>query len=162
MNQNNLHSGMSDFDFFIGHWQVKHKKLKHRLVNNEEWEEFTGTTVTQKILGGMGNFDDNQLALPEDNYYAATIRTFNKETQLWSIWWLDGRYSDQLDAPMQGKFVDGIGTFYADEFFKGKAIKVRFLWISHQVDKPRWEQAFSQDNGKTWETNWIMEFSKAL
>ena len=25
---------------------------------------------------------------------------------------------------------------------------------------PRWEQAFSADGGKTWETNWVMEMTR--
>jgi hypothetical protein len=28
------------------------------------------------------------------------------------------------------------------------------------VDQTRWEQAFSVDGGKTWETNWIITASK--
>ena len=86
------------------------------------------------------------------------MRTFNSETGLWSIWWLDGRNSDQLDAPMQGLFTDGVGTFYADEIFEGKKIKVRFLWTLPTSITPRWEQAFSEDGGETWETNWVMDF----
>jgi hypothetical protein len=27
-------------------------------------------------------------------------------------------------------------------------------------DSCRWEQAYSADGGKTWETNWIMEFTR--
>jgi hypothetical protein len=26
---------------------------------------------------------------------------------------------------------------------------------------PRWEQAFSDDAGKSWETNWTMDFRRA-
>jgi NIPSNAP len=56
-----------------------------------------------------------------------------------------------------GGFKDGVGTFYADDTFNGKAIRIRFLW-TNLTTRPHWEQAFSDDGGKTWETNWIMEF----
>jgi hypothetical protein len=158
MDSTSILSGVNDFDFFIGSWKVSHRKLKKRLAKSSDWEEFSGLSVCRKILNGHGNFDDNQLETPGKSYFAATMRTFNSETGLWSIWWLDGRNSDQLDAPMQGLFTDGVGTFYADEIFEGKKIKVRFLWTLPTSITPRWEQAFSEDGGETWETNWVMDF----
>jgi len=147
-----------DFDFFFGSWKIHHRQLKARLAGSTDWLEFTGTTVAQPILGGQGNIDDNFLDKPGGAYRAATLRAFDPKTQKWSIWWLDGRHPDKLDVPMVGSFENGVGTFYADDTFEGKAIKVRFLW-SHITSKSgRWEQAFSEDGGKTWETNWVMDF----
>ena len=62
---------------------------------------------------------------------------------------------------MIGSFQDGVGTFYADETFQGRPIKVRFLWKDITPTSHQWEQAFSADGGKTWETNWITRFTKA-
>jgi hypothetical protein len=62
---------------------------------------------------------------------------------------------------MIGRFENGVGTFLADETFKGKPIKVRFLWLDITPTSHRWEQAFSEDGGKTWETNWITQFQRA-
>lgn len=154
-------SSASDFDFFIGNWRVEHRRLKERLVGCTDWDVFGGTTSTRKTLGGMGNSDDNHLELPGDPYYAMTIRTFDPASRKWSIWWLDGRQPGALDAPMRGEFVDGVGTFFVKDTYQGKAIVVRFLWQVKPDGTPRWEQAFSPDDGKTWETNWTMEFKKA-
>ena len=44
-----------DFDFIIGKWIVKHKRLNSRLSNCDEWTEFEGLSETMKILGGFGN-----------------------------------------------------------------------------------------------------------
>ena len=35
-------------------------------------------------------------------------------------------------------------------------------WSGITTPTPRWEQAFSDDDGATWETNWVMEFTRAL
>jgi hypothetical protein len=38
---------------------------------------------------------------------------------------------------------------------------VQFVWSRVTTPTPRWEQAFSDDDGKTWETNWTMDFTRA-
>jgi hypothetical protein len=149
-----------DFDFIIGDWVVKHRRLKDILNDSDEWLEFKGISSTQKTLGGFGNIEDNQLYFPETTFRAVALRSFNTELNTWSIWWLDGRFPDVLDVPVVGSFINGVGVFYADDVLNGVNIKVRFKWISLDPIKPRWEQAFSKDDGKNWETNWTMEFSK--
>ncbi|NLR74180.1 MULTISPECIES: DUF1579 domain-containing protein [Leeia] len=154
-------SSSTDFDFFMGRWNIQHQRLKERLANCQEWDHFHGSSHAQHILGGMGNIDDNYLEMPGGAYRAITLRSFDPATRQWSIWWLDGRFPGTLDAPMRGSFENGVGCFLADDVFQGRDIKVRFLWYPAKDGTPRWEQAFSVDNGQTWETNWIMIFHPA-
>jgi hypothetical protein len=65
-----------------------------------------------------------------------------------------------LEPPVRGGFVDGTGTFLADETIDGKPVRVRFLWSRITSTTCRWEQAFSADGGLTWETNWVMDFTR--
>ena len=153
-------NGVTAFDFFIGECDVAHRRLKARLAGCNDWVGFVGTSVTQKILGGLGNMDDNFLDLPGGAYRAITLRSYDPKSGQWSIWWLDGRYPGTLDTPMIGGFENGVGTFYANDTLAGRPIRVRFLWTLPKPDLPRWEQAFSADAGATWETNWVMEFTR--
>lgn len=156
---NELASGApDDFDFEIGDWIVKHRRLTERLKGSNVWEEFEGESSTRKILGGFGNVEDNLLYFPKSTFRAIALRSYNPETKKWSIWWLDGRFPDSLDTPVVGEFSDGVGLFYADEVLEGKPIKIRFQWSLLKPNQPRWEQAFSADGGTTWETNWSMDF----
>ena len=152
-------TGLNDFDFLVGSWRVHHRRLKERLANNHDWIEFEGTCIMRKIFGGAGNLDENFLDFPGGAYRAVTVRTYDAATSQWSIWWFDSRYPSHLDPPVVGAFKDGAGTFYADDTFQGKPIRVRFLWTNFAT-KPHWEQAFSADGGQTWETNWTMEFER--
>lgn len=149
-----------DFDFFIGHWKVSHRRLKQRLLGCDEWESFAGSCRMWPLLDGSGNIDDNLLELPTGPYRALSMRTYDADTQQWAIWWVDGRNPHRLDPPVVGGFADGIGEFQCDDELRGQPIRVRYRWTNTRSPKPRWEQAFSPDGGKTWEVNWEMDFER--
>ena len=151
-------SAPSDFDFIIGTWHVSHRRLNARLAGCDQWTEFTGTTTTSKVLQGFGNVEDNVLHFPDGEVRAVALRSFDASTGSWAIWWLDGRSPHALDVPVVGSFRDGVGTFYADDRLDGRPIRVRFIWRRNPGSLPTWEQAFSADQGESWETNWTMEF----
>jgi hypothetical protein len=147
------------FDFLIGHWTVRHRRLKARLSGSRDWEEFPGTLDVQPILHGLGNADKNVLEDPRGTYFATSLRVFSPKTGLWSIYWVDGRGSG-IDKPVIGAFEGRTGRFYNDDELNGAPIKVRFTYRDLGVLEAGWEQAFSVDGGKSWETNWTMEFSR--
>ena len=151
-----------DFDFIIGDWTVRHRRLNARLEGCTEWTEFEGRTSTRKILGGFGNVEDNALRFPDGEFRAAALRSYCAQSATWSIWWLDGRNPTGLDTPVRGRFADGTGSFFADDVLRGAPIRVRFVWRARgDHGHPTWEQAFSPDGGASWETNWTMEFRRA-
>jgi len=150
-----------DFDFQIGSWQVRHRRLKERLVGCDEWEEFDGTSDMRPILGGNGNVEDNVLHIPGRTYRAIALRSFDPAQQSWAIWWLDARSPHALDVPVIGRFEDGVGHFYADDTLGDRPIRLRFIWSRTDTESPRWEQAMSADGGATWEVNWTMDFTRA-
>ncbi len=149
-----------DFDFEIGHWRVKHRRLKERLCGCQDWEEFGGTSHMAPILGGEGNVEDNVIDLPGGTIRAVALRSFDQSSGTWAIWWLTSAAPRQLDVPVIGRFADGVGAFTADDVLRGRPVRVRFLWLQTDTPSPRWEQAFSADGGATWETNWTMAFER--
>jgi hypothetical protein len=150
-----------DFDFLLGRWTVRHRRLKHRLAHSNEWETFSGTCESRSILDGQASIDENIIEAPAGTYRAATMRVFDPATKTWAIWWFDSRQPHELDPPVVGAFTDGLGTFFANDRFQGKPIRVRFIWSDITATSARWQQAFSEDGGVTWETNWVMEFKRA-
>lgn len=148
-----------DFDFLQGHWRVRHRKLTRRLAGATEWIEFPGTTDCWPVVGGRANVDDNLLHDPTGEYRALTLRRWDPRTELWSIWWLDGR-TMALEPPVHGRFAAGVGTFVGDDTFDGRPIRVRFTWSAVKSRSAEWSQAFSADGGATWEDNWTMRFER--
>jgi hypothetical protein len=151
----------TDFDFEFGDWVVQHRRLNRRLSNCTEWTEFSGRSSTRPILGGSGNLEDNELDLPEGFYRAVALRSYDPATRQWAIWWLDARQPHSLDVPVVGGFDGGVGLFFAEDNLNDRPIKIRFTWDARVPQAPVWEQAFSEDDGATWETNWVMHFKRA-
>jgi len=60
-----------------------------------------------------------------------------------------------------GAFVDGVGTFTANELDGETPIIVRGMWDRITPVSCRWSQATSRDNGRTWEDNWLMDWVRA-
>lgn len=161
MSSSNSSSFCRDFDFQIGNWTVKHRRLKERLANCKDWEEFDGTCTMALVLGGNGNVEDNVLHISSGTYRAVALRSFDASTKTWAIWWLDSRNPHTLDVPVIGTFEGGVGSFYAIDRFNDQPVRVRFLWQKTETASPRWAQAMSTDDGQTWETNWTMEFRRS-
>lgn len=151
--------GRNDFDFFIGSWKGRQRRLRERLKGSQSWGEFDSTTVARKVLDGLGNIDEVTMYRESGVFRGLTLRLFNPETQQWSIFWADSS-GNGLGAPMVGEFKDGRGEFYDCEPFEGKRIFSRFIWTHDSADTCHWEQAFSPDGGATWETNWMMDFTR--
>lgn len=151
--------GRTDFDFFVGTWRIRHRRLTERLKGADSWEEFEGTSVARRVLDGLGNFDEITMDRAAGRVHGITLRLYDPTSWQWSIHWADSVHGT-LDTPMVGGFADGRGEFYAQEPFEGKRVLSRFIWSNITATSCRWEQALSADGGKTWETNWIMEFER--
>jgi hypothetical protein len=148
-------SSQHDFDFFFGKWKIRNKKLKSRLDNCTDWIEFEAHQECYAILQGFGNTDHFHAEFEGFPFEGMTLRLFNPQTKLWSIYWVDSNVV-VLDVPQIGSFDGNIGKFFAKDTFNGKEIIVQFLWDKTDANAPVWSQAFSADNGKTWEWNWYM------
>ena len=147
-------SSSNDFNYLIGNWKLKNRKLKSRLTNSTEWVEFESKVEMHQILDGNGNIDKYTDTASGKPYEGVALRLFNSKTKLWSIYWADNN-SGTLDPPVVGSFENKIGHFFCKDIFNGKKIIVVFRWDVRNPNLPVWSQAFSADNGKTWEWNSI-------
>ena len=82
-----------------------------------------------------------------------------RETRQWSIYWASNQ-KGTLDPPVVGSFANGVGVFEGRDQLEGRPIVMRFVWSGITETSARWEQAFSPDEGRTWETNWIMTMTR--
>jgi hypothetical protein len=148
-------SSKHDFDFYEGKWKLHNKKLKTRLDNCKEWTEFESTQEMYRVLNGIGNIDNYLATFDGVPFEGMSVRLFNPKTRLWSIYWADSN-EGKLQPAVLGSFENSIAHFFTKDTFNDKKILVVFRWDIRDKENPIWSQAFSEDNGKTWEWNWYM------
>jgi hypothetical protein len=91
---------------------------------------------------------------PAGHFEGVSLRLYNPESHQWSLNFSNIR-AGTLSQPTIGEFKNGRGEFYDQETLDGRAIYVRFVISDITPDSCRFEQAFSDDGGRTWEVNWI-------
>ena len=91
---------------------------------------------------------------PAGRIEGLSLRLYNPESRQWSLNFSNSA-AGTLSEPVIGEFKSGRGEFYGQETLNGRAIFVRFVISDITPDSCRFEQAFSDDGGKSWEVNWV-------
>jgi hypothetical protein len=146
--------GQHDFDFEIGTWKTHLRRLLHPLTGSKTWVEYEGTTVVRKVWNGRANLVELQAEGPAGHFEGLNLRLYNPQAHQWSLNFANSS-GGTLSQPTIGGFKNGRGEFFDQETLNGRAIFVRFVISDITPNSCRFEQAFSDDGGKTWEINWI-------
>ncbi|MBV9887404.1 MAG: hypothetical protein JO119_12735 [Acidobacteria bacterium] len=151
--------GQHDFDYAVGTWKIHLKRLKKRLVGSTEWIELDGTVSCRKVLDGRAEVEEMDVATSDKSMHiqGLAVRLYNPQSHQWSIYWASASDGVMEPNPMVGQFTNGRGEFYNQQIYEGRAVYARFTWTGVTTNSPHFEQAFSVDGGKTWETNWITD-----
>ena len=143
--------GSHDFDWEIGEWTTQLRRLQRPLSGSTTWVEYQGTTVVRPVLGGA-NLVELSVEGPAGRIEGVSLRLHDPDARQWSLNFAGGGV---LSPPVFGEFRDGRGVFFGRDTWAGRAILVRFVISDVTTDSARFEQAFSDDGGETWEVNWI-------
>jgi hypothetical protein len=148
-----------DFDFSLGKWTTHIRRRLHPLTGSETWVEYNGTSIVQSFWDGRAGLGETEADGPEGHLEAFSLRLYEPDARQWAL-----RYASTggttstasaLTLPTVGEFTHGRGEFYDTEEYRGRSILVRNTWSDITANSIRFEQAFSADGGKTWETNWV-------
>ena len=152
--------GEHDFDFNFGIWKTHISRLQHPLTGSSSWVEYDGISIVRKVWDGRASLFELKANGPAGHIEGAGLRLYNPQSHQWSLNWANSG-AGTTGQPMIGEFNQGRGEFFDRETFNGRTISVRNGFSEITENSSRFEQAFSDDGGKTWETNWIMTFTRA-
>ena len=154
-----LPDGRHDFDFEVGTWKAHVKTLVHRLSNANDWEELDGTVQTS-ALPLLEGWNESEMRVDSPTTHRRieilAVRCYNPVSRQWSIYGSSVK-TGVFDPPVVGEFRNGHGEFFGADTWEGRAVIVRYMWQAVSRDQTHFEQAFSQDGGKTWEVNWVYD-----
>lgn len=146
--------GQQDFDFEIGTWTTKLRRLQEPLSGSTTWIDYEGTSIVREVLGGRANLVELDVEGASGRIEGLSLRLYNPESRQWSLNFASAR-NGVLTPPLFGGFSGNCAEFYGQDTFNGRAILVRFVISDITADAARFEQSFSADGGRTWEVNWI-------
>lgn len=157
-------AGEHDFDFEFGTWHATVKRLVKPLTGSTTWAEYVGPSVVRPVWDGRANLGEIDLTGPAGKIRGLSLRLYDPEAKQWRISWANAA-DGLLGTPMVGGFTGERGEFYDQETYQGRAVFVRFIFsgvkpAGTKTSTFRIEQAFSPDGGKSWETNWIADFTR--
>jgi hypothetical protein len=157
----NARDNQHDFDFEFGAWKVHLRRLRHPLSGSSEWIDYEGTSTLSKVWGGRANLGELKVDGPDSHIEGLSLRLYNPQTHTWSIYWANSK-DGGVGTPMMGRFTNGRGEFYNQDSLDGMPIFVRFIFSDVGPKTFRFEQSFSADGGKSWEPNWIANFTRLV
>lgn len=143
-----------DFDFEIGRWKTHVRRLLHPLTGSTTWVEMEGVTTVKKVWSGRANLVELEADGAGGHFEGLSLWLYNPNTYKWSLNFASSS-DGTMTPPTIGEFKNGRGEFYGHETLIGRPILVPFVISDITSTSCRFEQAFSPDEGKTWEVNWI-------
>lgn len=155
-----LRDGSRDFDFEFGTWKAHIARRLRPLTGSTDWVEFDGVSTVRKVWDGKANLGELSVKGPAGEIEGLSLRLYDPASREWKISWVNSR-DGALTPPMVGGFDGrGRGEFYSEDTLGGRQIFARFIFSGTKGRTFRIEQAFSGDAGRTWEVNWIADFTR--
>lgn len=129
-------------------------RLVHPLTGSTTWVTYEGTTVVRKVWNGRANLVELEVDGSVGHLELLSLRLYDPQSRQWSLN-VTSSSGGTLGVPTIGEFKNGRGEFFDQETLNGRAILVRFVISDITSNSCHFEQAFSDDGGKTWEVNWL-------
>ncbi len=149
------------FDFLVGSWQVDNERLREPLSGRQEWYSTPAEAWSTTLHNGAMSVDE--MWYPDEGFAGTSIRLHDPSNDTWTIYWVNSS-TGRLQPPVAGRWAPDGSRFVADgpDEFAGRPVLARYMWHSITATSATWEQAFSIDEGATWETNWVMRWSRTV
>jgi hypothetical protein len=106
------------------------------------------------VWNGRANLVELEVDGPGGHLEGLSLRLYDTQSRQWSLNFANNQ-TGTLGQPTIGEFKNGRGEFFDQEPYNGRAILVRNVWSDITPTSCRFEQAFSDDGGTTWEVNWV-------
>jgi hypothetical protein len=154
------HDGQHDFDFALGKWTTHIRRLAHPLSGSSVWTEAQGTVTARPVWGGRAHLEEVEADGVNGHIESLCLFLYDPVAHQWNLTFGGGKSGELSLPPSVGEFRNGRGEFYDQETYEGRAILARVAWFDVAPNSHRFEQAFSDDGGRTWEINMTAQLTR--
>lgn len=151
--------GIHDFDSEAGTWAIHTKRLMHPLAHANDWVTYDGTKTVTSNWGGRASVAEVTEDGSAGHLNFVAIRLYDRDAQQWSLNFMRAGNATFV-IPLRGEWRDGAVEFEGPDTLNGRAILVRFISREKNADHASSEQYFSDDGGRTWELNWVNDYTR--
>lgn len=144
------------FDFWVGTWKLDGKT---RQPGTDTWAETHSTNHITKILDGMVVHEDfkQPASKGQPAYRGESWSVYNPGAKIWRQTWVDnqGGY-----IPLRGEFKDGKMTLVTLANPAKPEVFSRMVYSHIEAKAFDWDWELSIDNGKTWQLQWHVHYTR--
>jgi hypothetical protein len=151
--------GAHDFDFNFGMWKSHITRLVHPLTESKESVELNGTVTVRKVWDGKAALEEMEADGPKGHWEGMSLFLYNPQSHEWSQTFINSAQGVFAGA-LTGSFHDGRGELYSQDTAAGRVVLVRGTWSNIAPDSHRYEEAYSSDGGKTWQTVFTADLTR--
>ncbi|HLJ86731.1 MAG TPA: hypothetical protein VKZ53_07895 [Candidatus Angelobacter sp.] len=147
-------AGAQDFGFKVGTFHTQISRTIDPFANPSNPSKsiaLAGTVSVRNVWGGRAKLEEIETDGPNGHWEALTLFLYNPQSHQWSQNFINSKRG-VLATPLIGSFKDGRAEMVSTDTYQGKSILVRGMWSDITPNTHRYEEAYSDDVGKTWLT----------
>jgi hypothetical protein len=144
------------FDFWIGEWDVN---LRVQQKDKSWLDKHKSVARIYPILDGTAILE--LWSENEDGINGYSLRYYNPKKDKWDLWLNWAGKNRSGTNGLEGSFRHGRGEFFSERKIDERTTQIdRYTFSDATPNSLRWDDGYSRDGGKTWSSNWIMEFTR--
>ena len=136
------------FDFWLGEWELTYvENDRPAKSHNHVTKTLDGCAILEEFSGAPGTRLDGR-----------SFSTFDRATRKWRQTWVDNTasYLDFTGGPQNGSMV----LMREAESPSGAKFHQRMVYQDIRRDSLKWLWQRSDDGGRSWQTNWEIEYRR--
>lgn len=154
-----VRDGQHDFDFNFGKWRTHIQSLQRSPKGQATWIKMEGTVTVRKVWNGRASLEEIEADGPKGHFEGTTLFLYNPQSHQWSQTFADSA-TGTLETPTIGEFKDGRGELFSHVRQDGKTVLVRDTWSDIAPNSHKFEEAASDNGGKTWRPHFIANLER--
>jgi hypothetical protein len=153
-----VHDGQHDFDFNIGVWHTRIRRILDPFAGSSESVELNGTVTVRKVWDGKAELEEIEADGPKGHWEGLTLFLYNPSAHQWSQSFANSKVGT-LSSNI-GEFKNGRVVLIGQDTVNDKMILVRAMWSDIKPDSHQYEESYSNDGGTTWVRSFIANLTR--